>query len=507
MKNPAGSFVARGVDQPMPRSTRVERRLAKKHHKKSIPTRFRRITKSTKGVITYVLDTNVIMTAWDSLFKFEEHNVCIVGQVWEELDKYKKGRSSEAYNVRRAIKAIDALLRATPKEQISKGVLLTPPPELLNGKPHTGKLFIDYSEPTVPEGMDTCLNVNHPDDRIILICLAKQKAGERVVLVSNDASCRVKATIAGLDAEEYLNDTVDIVKGEEDLRPGFHHMSEGFLESALVDCESKSDCTSYTLKHAALKAVTCNEFLVMPDCEPLRVISSDGAGNAVAETFRFRKEIKEMGIVPKNIEQEFALQLLFDTRVTGVSLAGLAGSGKTFLTLGFGIYAMQFLNLYDRVIFTRSMQDADEPIGFLPGDSNEKVSPWMGALWDNIDSLLKSNNNAEKRADALAKLRESIKVEPLTFMKGRSFMNTLIIVDETQDLSPKALKMICTRLAEGSKIVFLGNVAQIDNPHLTEYTCGLSVFIRKFLREELAGHVTLQRGVRSPFATLAEELL
>lgn len=499
MKNPAGVTAGNKATRPAKKTNRKQQQLERRHVKQSIPSALRRIQKSTQGVITYVLDTNVIMTAWDSLFKFEEHDVCIVGQVWAELDAHKKGHSPEAWNVRQAIRAVDQLLAGKSATQKIRGIPLIPPSELINGKPHTGKLIFDFTKPEVPDGMNISLDVNHPDDRIILICLALKKKGRRVVLVSNDGSCRVKASIVGIEAEQYLSDTVGTIKGEEDLCPGFHVMPEDFLDKATVNCEQQGATAVYTLKHKLLKDVACNEFLVLPNSAPLRVTSCDKAGNAVAKTLNHHEAMSKLGITPRNPEQAFALQLLLDPTLPAVSLAGKAGSGKTYLTLAAGIYLLQAMGLYKRIIFTRSTQGSDEDIGFLPGDEKEKISPWMGALWDNIESLLDKSNAQDQ------KIRQAIQIASLNFMKGRSITDTLIIVDETQDLSPKALKMISTRVGEGSKIVFLGNVAQIDNPHLTEHTCGLSVFIRTLRESSLTGHVTLQNGERSAFAALAEE--
>ncbi|MFT5849955.1 MAG: PhoH-like ATPase [Patiriisocius sp.] len=506
MKKKTGGSGSNGTRTRSGKKHQKKHGIETKHVKHSIPKVLRRIPKDTTGVITYVLDTNVIMTAWDSLFKFEEHEVCIVGQVWAELDNHKKGHSSEAWNVRKAIRCVDQLMIGKTPEEIAKGILLTPPSEILNGKPHTGKLIFDFSLPKLDEALNISLDENHPDDRIILICLKLKAEGKRVVLVSNDGSCRVKATVVGITAEEYLSDAVHTIQGEEDHLPGFHEMPEDFMETAVDDCTVVDQTrTRYTLKHAALKDVASNEFLVMPDAAHLRVVSRDDSGNVIAESFKFLKEISAMGIKTRNDEQGFALQLLLDPDVPGVSLAGKAGSGKTYLTLAAGIHMMDNLNLYKRIIYTRSLQGSDEDIGFLKGDMKEKISPWMGALWDNIASL--RGNGDDLSEDDELKMMKGIQITALNFVKGRSITDTLFIVDETQDLSPKALKMVSTRVGEGSKIVFLGNVAQIDNPHLTEHTCGLSVFIRKMQDADLCGHVTLQNGERSAFATLAEERL
>jgi PhoH-like ATPase len=506
MKSKNGGSGSNGVKPPSSKTHQKKLKIETMHVKHSIPMVLRRIKKDTGDIITYVLDTNVIMTAWDALFKFEEHEVCIVGQVWAELDNHKKGHSSEAWNVRKAIRCVDQLMTGKTPEEIAQGILLTPPSEILNGKPHTGKLFFDFSKPALPETASISLDVDHPDDRIILICLKLQKEGKRVVLVSNDGSCRVKANVVGIIAEEYLSDAVSTIQGEEDHRPGFHVMPEDFTETAIVDCKSiDTTRTQYTLKHAALKDVAPNEFLVISDAVDLRVVSRDDSENVIAESFNFLKEISEMGIEARNDEQRFALQLLLDPDVPGVSLAGKSGSGKTYLALAAGIYMMDTLGLYDRIIYTRSLQGSDEDIGYLSGNMEDKISPWMGALWDNIASLRGKGTGQTEEDDK--KMMKGIQIIALNFIKGRSIDRTLIIVDETQDLSSKALKMSGTRVGEGTKIVFLGNVGQIDNPHLTEHTCGLSVFIRKMQTEALCGHITLQNGERSAFATLAEEKL
>jgi PhoH-like ATPase len=493
---------------PTSKTSKKNPRATNKHVKQSIPTRLRSIEKTGVKVITYVLDTNVIMTAWDALFKFEEHNVYITGQVWAELDKYKKGNSPEAYNVRQAIRYVDDLLKGKTTAEIKAGITLTPPPEHLNGKPHTGKLFFDFSEPKLTTGMNLSLDTTHPDDRIILTCLGLKKPKNQVVLISNDGSCRVKARIVGLEAEEYLSDTVSTVEAEETLSPGFHHMPTDFMNDSVIDCKSDKGHAHYTLKHEALDTVAFNEFLIIPENKPLRVVSRNEDGSVEAESLCFHDQIKEMALKTRNLEQELAVQLLLNTAIPAMSLAGLAGSGKTYLTLAVGLQLMK-KGVYDRIIFTRSMQGSDEEIGFLPGDEAEKMGPWMGALWDNVSTLLgiDAQKPLEQQTPANQKILQQIKVVSLNFMKGRSINKTLIIVDESQDLAPKALKMISTRVGNGSKIVFLGNTAQIDNPNLTQHTCGLSVFIRTLRDEKLTGHVTLQKGERSPFATLAEQRL
>lgn len=501
----------KGAKNSRPRKiSKREAAFSRGHQKQSIPHNLRRISIDNKSIITYVLDTNVIMSAWDTLFKFEEHEVCLVGQVWQELDNNKKGHSAEAWNVRQAIRAVDRLLVGKTPAEIKSGILLTPPAELVNGKPHTGKLFFDFSKPALTDDVDTCLDLDNPDDRIILVCLALKKQGKRVVLVSNDGSCRIKAAVVGIDAEEYLGDTVANIQGEEDLYPGFRTMPDDFWDKCGEIEVKENGVTTYTITQDDLQSVSCNEFLIIPGIGSVRVKDKPHATCVVAEEFSHFDEIKKMGFVPKNQEQEFAMQLLLDTNLPAVSLAGKAGSGKTYLTLAAGLYLVHEMGIYKRIIFTRSTLGSDEDIGFLPGDESDKMSPWMGALWDNLESLEKVKQDGygkKKTGSGKLSVGELIQIKSLNFMKGRSITNSLIIVDETQDLTTKKLKMISTRVGAGSKIVFLGNVAQIDDPYLTEHTCGLSVLIRTLRHSPLIGHITLQSGERSPFATLAEEHL
>jgi PhoH-like ATPase len=510
MKDPGKLVIPRAKGLPPTKQPKSRKGASSKHVKQSIPTNLRRIKTDDVRTITYVLDTNVIMTTWEALFKFEEHDVCIVGQVWAELDKHKTGPSTKAWNVRQAIRTIDELLVGKTKTDILEGIRLTPPAELLNGKEHTGKLFFDFSQPSLPLEQDIMLDLGHPDDRIIAICLALKKAGKRVVLVSNDGSCRVKATVAGVDAEEYLSDTAGDTPSEEVASPGFRKLPFAFEDSEILDCKDLGDGRmGYEFKSDQLSDVACNEFLIPKDIEEtLRVTSIISPGHIKAESLNFLDLIKDSGIEARNLEQELALQLLFDDNLTAVSIGGRAGSGKTYLTIAVAIYLVKN-GPYERIIFTRSAHGDDEDPGFLKGNLDEKMEPWMGALWDNLQSLhkkKKGGSNAEED-EGTKKILSDIETPSLHFMKGRSITNTLIIVDESPDLTPSVLKMICTRVGEGSKLVLLGNVDQISNPMLTKHTNGLSKFIRSFKPSNLTGHVTLQSGVRSPFATLAEASL
>lgn len=509
------------VSKPMAINPLLENTKDKKSRtKKSIPTILRRIQMipdSKSEPRLYVLDTNVLMNAWDALFQFEEHDVCIVSQVWKELDKHKKGDYDKSWNARGAIRAIDTLVAGKKAEEIHHGIPLIPPAEFLNGKPHTGRLFLDFSKPQVPTTIDIDLSLDEPDDRIIMICHTLKEKGRRVVLVSNDGNCRVKATIAGIETEEYLHDAALSVVGEEDIRTGFHHMPGDIWEQVeTLQTERMGHTSRYTCAHTLFKNVQVHEFLLFADGLKLQVVEKpdpeDNPKLIIAETFSDFKSGKISGIRPRNTEQELALQLLTDQRIDGVSIAGLAGSGKTFLTLAAAIYQTFDLKLFDKILITRVTIGSDEDIGFLPGTEKEKMAPWMGSFFNNLTMLIgtphsdgKLGINTEMAREAtMALIEQRVEIKSLNFMKGSTFSRTFIIIDEAQDLTAKKLKMISTRVGPGSKIVFLGNVAQIDDNYVNALTCGLSTFMRRFSDSSIAGHVTLQRGERSRFATEAE---
>lgn len=485
--------------------------------KKKIPKSFRGITHVTQGdVITYLLDTNVVMNTYDAILNFKEHRVCIASQVWRELDKHKAGKSDGAMNARRAIRLIEAVTAQKDAQQLIEGVSI---PLRIEGfdvpMECTSKIIFDFSSPQVPDQCAVELDINHPDDRIIMVCLARKARGEHVVLVSNDGNCRVKARMCGVESEEYLGDTVVRVRGEEDTHVGYHVIPPG-AESVFGSNNIKKETARAEIKvvfdHDLLKEVHPNEFLIVGD-EMYRVLRKIKRTSVEAEVVDRGKRI--WGVKPRNPEQIMALDLLVNRRIPAVSIAGLAGSGKTFLTLAAALALVKDEKVYDRIIITRPTAPSGEDIGFLPGSEEEKMSPWMGAIDDNLELLCGSGGYTDcDKADTKTKkritldfVRSVINIKSLNFMKGRTLHRTFVIVDESQDLTPRQLKMIATRVGEGSKIVFLGNVAQIDNNYLTEHTCGISVFIRAFADSPLVGHITLHGGIRSPFATLAEERL
>lgn len=493
------------------------------HQKVSIPARLRRLPPQPAGTkkvkITYVLDANVLMADWKSIFNFDEHDVVIDSQVWRELDNNKKGQSDKAFNARRVISAIIKLVddcSLAPEDMIKSGVPIIPPENLETGKvSEPGRLFLDFSIPKMPDNAQIDLDLNEPDDRILMTCLGLKAEGKKVVLVSRDGNFRVKATFAGVIAEEYLRDAVvENDDSEENLSRGFHELDSDFWNKLTKDIEvtQVGNESRYKLVSPFFQNVSVNEFLLLPDDKKFFVRKKSSSQTVEVETF-YSYIRKVFGVKARNPEQECGLKLLMDDKIHAVSLAGQAGSGKTLLALAAGLEQVFVMERFNRIIVTRPNVSAGEEIGFLPGYEDDKMLPWLGSIFDNLDIIpgVKNEKIAESGKGSLGDKallqRLRIKVNAMAYMKGRTINNSYIIVEEAQDLTRKQIKMLSTRLGPGSKIVFPGNAAQIDNNLLTEHTSGLSVFIRTFRETGLSGHITLQSGERHPFATLAEDLL
>jgi PhoH-like ATPase len=479
-----------------------------------IPPRLRRISKSvTDTVITYVLDTNVPMSDWRSLFRFKEHRVVLVDAVWRELDAAKKGMDVVAWNARKAMEAVDDIITKHSGAALMTGVPLTPPEDVTIDN-CTGCLILDFSRPQIPEGLPINVNINKPDDQILMLCHARKERGEHVVLVSDDRNLRARASVIDIESEPYLYDTKSKIVGEEDQRTGFHVLPSDFWDTypgdANVQYKDKGQ-TVYHLSHPSLEEVYPNEFLILPDNKEVivREVKSEGRSTQiVAQTFTNFNHNPVFGIMPRNREQDFALQLLTNPEVTGVGLAGKAGSGKTFLATGAALAQILDTKRYRSLVFTRTLVDADKPIGFIPGTEAEKMRPWARPLYDNLKVLLQpEGSDNETWESTMLQLQSKIEVVSMNTLQGSTFSYTFIIVDEAQNLTREGLKMLMTRVGVGSKIVFLGNVAQIFNQLLTEETNGISLFIRRFIDLPFTGHVTLQEGVRSDLATVAEDRL
>jgi PhoH-like ATPase len=462
--------------------------------------------KTANATKLFVLDTNVLMHDPSSLFRFEEHDIYLPMVTLEELDNNKKGVTEVARNARQASRSLEEIV-GTDLTNLELGCPLS-----LNGnKQATGRLFLQTTQ----------LNIDLPglagskaDNQIIsvVICLQKQYTNRQVVLVSKDINVRIKARAMGVLAEDYFNDKV--LEDTDILYSGMKELPADFWEkhSKAMESWQESGRMFYRLTGPLCKTFLVNEFVYYEFEKPFHaIVRSIQHDTAVLEVVKDHLQPKHnvWGINARNREQNFALNLLMDPEVDFVTLLGQAGTGKTLLTLASALTQVLDKKLYSEIIMTRVTVPVGEDIGFLPGTEEEKMTPWMGALEDNLDVLNKSDDEAGDwgRAATQDLIRTRIKIKSLNFMRGRTFLNKFLIIDEAQNLTPKQMKTLITRAGPGTKVVCLGNIAQIDTPYLTEGSSGLTYVVDRFKGWAHNGHITLQRGERSRLADFAAEVL
>lgn len=462
--------------------------------------------KKSKISKLFVLDTNVLLHDPTCLFRFEEHDIYIPIITLEELDDHKKGMSEVARNGRQASRFIDELV--SRQRNIDDGIPL-------GSKSHqaaSGRLFLQTR--LLDTQLPNPLPVGKADNQILGIVMAlKQHDAEReVVLVSKDINMRIKARALGLDAEDYFNDKV--LEDSDLLYTGTLEINSHFWDRNGKELRSwqENGRTYYQLKGPDANKLLLNQLLWQGGDQTLqaRVIQQEGK-EATLETLKDYSHQKNnvWGIIARNREQNFALNLLMNPEIDFVTLLGQAGTGKTLLTLAAGLAMTLEQKLYSEIIMTRVTVPVGEDIGFLPGTEEEKMLPWMGALEDNLDVLNRSEDDSGDwgRAATRDLIRSRIKVKSLNFMRGRTFLNKYLIIDEAQNLTPKQMKTLITRAGPGTKVVCLGNISQIDTPYLTEGSSGLTYVVDRFKGWPHSGHITLQRGERSRLADHAAEVL
>lgn len=462
--------------------------------------------KTASATKLFVLDTNVLMHDPSSLFRFEEHDIYLPMVTLEELDNNKKGLTEVARNARQASRSLEEIV-GTDLTNLESGCPLS-----LNGnKQATGRLFLQTTQ----------LNLDLPglagskaDNQIIsvVLCLQKQYSNRQVVLVSKDINVRIKARAMGVLAEDYFNDKV--LEDTDILYSGMKELPADFWEKHSKAMESWQDSGRmfYRLTGPLCSSFMVNEFVYYEFEKPFHaIVRSVEHNTAVLEVVKDHLQPKHnvWGICARNREQNFALNLLMDPEIDFVTLLGQAGTGKTLLTLASALTQVLDKKLYSEIIMTRVTVPVGEDIGFLPGTEEEKMTPWMGALEDNLDVLNKSDDDAGDwgRAATQDLIRTRIKIKSLNFMRGRTFLNKFLIIDEAQNLTPKQMKTLITRAGPGTKVVCLGNIAQIDTPYLTEGSSGLTYVVDRFKGWRHSGHITLQRGERSRLADFAAEVL
>ncbi|MDY0106168.1 MAG: PhoH family protein, partial [Giesbergeria sp.] len=455
-----------------------------------------RKTRGTGPAKLFVLDTNVLLHDPSSLFRFEEHDIYLPMIVLEELDAHKKGMTEVARNGRQVSRALDALAAAQGAD-MGKGLKLDSTGQRGAG----GSLFfqtaaLDYQLPTsLPQGK--------ADNQILGVveALRKLHAPREVVLVSKDINMRVKARALGLPAEDYQNDKAledgDLLySGVMQLPPDFWNRNGKSVESWQSGAH-----TFYRISGPIVPQLMINQFVYFeaPGEPSLYArVSEIRDKTAVLKTLKDYGHAKNAvwGVTTRNREQNFAVNLLMDPDVDFVTLAGTAGTGKTLMALAAGLTQVLDDRRYTEIIMTRATVSVGEDIGFLPGTEEEKMGPWMGALDDNLEFLAKGDGgNAGEwgRAATNELIRSRIKIKSMNFMRGRTFMNKYVIIDEAQNLTPKQMKTLITRAGPGTKIICMGNLAQIDTPYLTEGSSGLTFAVDRFKGWPHSGHITLAR--------------
>jgi PhoH-like ATPase len=471
----------------------------------------------------FVLDTNVHMHDPACIFRFKEHDIFTPMIVLEELDHNKKGLTEVARNTRQASRFIDELIKGVEHLAIEEGIPLSRlPGSGTLAKGCTGRLFFQTQAlklESLPEGTTTGLN----DNTIlkVVVALKKQFPDRKVVLVSKDINVRIKAATLGLHAEDYSHD--EVVDDINLLYSGVSELPLDFWATHGKDMETwkKRDAlgerTFYKISGPLVKDWYPNQFLYLPDDSSLEVIvrkiENGIATLEVARNFRTPGH-NVWGIMAKNREQNFALNMLLDPEIDFVTLLGTAGTGKTLMALVAGLVQTIDKKLYTEIIMTRDTIPIGEDIGFLPGTEEEKMAPWMGALMDNLEMLGQHNGGKDGNKpttegshgmDPLIMRR--VKIRALNFMRGRTFLHRWLIIDEAQNLTAKQMKTLITRAGPGTKIICLGNLGQIDSPYLSATTSGLAYVVERFKQCTFSAHITLLRGERSRLADYATDNL
>ncbi len=481
--------------------------------------------RSIPGTKLFVLDTNVLMHDPTCFYRFQEHDIFVPMMTLEELDANKKGLSEVARNARQASRILDEIVSGCENE-IKQGIALAGASRDLA----TGRLYFqtEAMNGTLPASLPS----NRGDNQIlaVIIYLRDAHRDRTVILVSKDINMRIKCRALGLAAQDYFNDKV--LEDNDLLYTGALELPPDFWEQHDQDMKSwKEDGrTLYEVTGPLCPDMLTNQFVFLNDNteRPFEAIVRSGGGKkAILASLTDHRHPKYAvwGITARNREQNFALNLLMDPEIDFVTLLGQAGTGKTLLTLAAGLTQTLEARVYSEIIITRVTVPVGEDIGFLPGTEEEKMTPWMGAIEDNLEVLHKPlPDNAEKspasgsassagyggewgRTTTLDYLKTRIKIKSMNFMRGRTFINKFLIIDEAQNLTPKQMKTLITRAGPGTKVVCLGNIAQIDTPYLTEGSSGITYAVDRFKGWAHSGHITLQRGERSRLADHAADVL
>lgn len=435
----------------------------------------------------YVLDTNVLLHDPLSIFQFEEHDVVIPAVVLEELDGKKRNMDEIGRNARETARFLDQL-RASGK--LHYGVPLD------NG----GRLFVEIGHESME---DSPFEVMTNDNRILAVALGlmrqeRDTTQKKVIVVSKDILVRVKADALGIEAEDYLTDHI---ADTTSLYTGFREFE---VEQSIIDAFYRDKMLPLTALPPKYTYYP-NSFVVLK--------SNVSRASVLAVVDSEKPIVRQLsidvdhvwGIHPRNVQQRMALDLLLRDDIPFVTLLGKAGTGKTLLALAAGLSLVEDEQRFHKLVVARPVVPMGNDLGYLPGEMEEKLRPWMQPIYDNLEFLFNANSKDEL-GNILAGMK-SIQLEALTYIRGRSMPEQFIIIDEAQNLTKHEVKTILTRVGERSKIVLVGDPYQIDHPYLDEYSNGLAYAIERFKGQTVFGHVQLVKGERSGLARLAADLL
>lgn len=452
---------------------------------------------STEKPILYVLDTNVLIHDPNALLNFEEHHVAIPMTVLEELDKLKAGKHSVAAECRQAIRLIDQVLGEATPEQVESGV------PIQRGKSGPrGSMSILMSKRAEPIML---LPENLNDNKIInqLVELRSRHPATSVVLVTKDINMRLKARACGIASEDYHTD--QLVDDVSLLSKGYHDLDGSFWDRVnKVETRQGHGKTWHTVQMLEKLPAHINEFII--DEQGFVGWIKEANGNELLILDMHHEQLMHQeawGLRPRDVYQALALYALLDPDIHLVNLSGAAGSGKTILALAAAIEQTMVSKRYRRIIATRSVQGLDQEIGFLPGTEAEKMEPWLGAITDNLEALHMDDESTHGSVDYILQ-KVPLQFKSLNYIRGRSFQQSLILIDECQNLTPHQMKTIITRAGSGSKVICLGNLAQIDTPYLSATSSGLTYLTERFKDFPHGVHITLQGVPRSVLAEYAE---
>lgn len=438
----------------------------------------------------FVIDTNILLFDPQALHKFGDNQVVIPITVIEEIDRFKKDLNENGRNARQFSRMMDEL---RTKGSLQKGVKL----------PSGGSLRVDLLQ-NISHELPNELHGDKADNRILSIAYqeVKKHGPDKVSFITKDTNLRIKADALGIPAEDYESNSVSI----EELYTGIGVFDVGAEAIAQFYAEKKLPIDD--------KNVLPNQFVVLRDQNNpshSAIGRYDVRMGAVVPLIRSPEGT--WGLHPKNVEQSFALDLLLNDDVQLVSLVGKAGTGKTLLAIAAGLQKTLDEGRYQRLLVSRPIFPMGKDVGFLPGDLEQKLNPWMQPIFDNIEFLMGGSENRHRRGTASARgIQELINqgmlnIEPLTYIRGRSIPNQYLIVDEAQNLTPHEIKTILTRAGENTKVVLTGDCYQIDNPYVDSASNGLAHVVERMKNEEISGHVSLVKGERSPLAELSSNLL